>query len=84
MQKIGGGGTPALLRSWGQAAPTAASAPASLMKFFFVVVGGKDFRSAQTAFGLLFGLNTMTRGDGDGGGHVERTKRGIGMMLQLQ
>ena len=52
---------------------------------FVVVVGGKDFRSAQTAFGLLFGMNTMTCGDGDGGEpHVERRKRGIGMMLQLQ
>ena len=33
MQKVGGGGTPTLLRSWEQAAPTAASAPASLSSF---------------------------------------------------
>ena len=39
----GGGGTPTLLRSWGQAAPTAASAPASLMKFFLLLLEGRTF-----------------------------------------
>ena len=85
MQKIGGGGHARPAPKLGAGCSHGRLGSRVPDEVFFVVVGGKDFRSAQTAFGLLFGMNTMTCGDGDGGEpHVERRKRGIGMMLQLQ